>query len=143
VRAGAGPDELRSAIAGLGPAIELADLEAPPTDPEAILTANIFQRHVILGPVDEARDGSADGISARILVNGSEAARTDDPTALTGDLLYLTAHVAATLEASGERLRAGHVIITGAVVPPMPVSPGDDVVVELPPLGTLAVRLSD
>src|SRR5919112_1211896 len=42
--AGASPQDVREAIGGLGPAIELADIERPPADPEEILAGNIFHR---------------------------------------------------------------------------------------------------
>jgi 2-keto-4-pentenoate hydratase len=45
------------------------------------------------------------------------------------------------LAACGERLRAGEVVITGSVVAPVPVAPGQRVVVELGPLGGLSVSL--
>ena len=50
--------------------------------------------------------------------------------------------IAMLLAACGEQLRAGEVVIMGSVVPPMAVERGDSVVVELPPLGGLAVRLA-
>ena len=50
--AGAGRDEVRRAIAALGPAIELADVDGPMDDVQAVLAGDIFQRHVILGPRD-------------------------------------------------------------------------------------------
>src|SRR5262249_44141205 len=48
VPAGADHATAEAAIAGISPAIELADLTAPPEDPEAILSGNIYQRHVVL-----------------------------------------------------------------------------------------------
>ena len=135
-------DRAVAAIAGLGPAVELADVDPPPgSDPEEILAGNIFHRHVILGPVDPARR-TAEGIGGRVLRNGEETDRTDDPQALTGELVDVVRHVAGVLAAHGERLRAGEVIITGAVVPPLPVRPGDELVAELGPLGSLAVSLA-
>jgi 2-keto-4-pentenoate hydratase len=139
LRGDTGRDGAVEAIAGLGPAVELADVEPPPAgDPEAILAGNIFHRHVILGPVDSRRR-SAEGIRGRVLRNGHETDRTDDAQALTGDLVDVVRHVAHVLAVHGELLRAGEVIITGAVVPPLPVRPGDEVVAELDPLGSLAV----
>ena len=52
---GANRDVAKNAIAGIAPAIELADVEFPPDDVEAILKGNIYQRHVILGPCDKTR----------------------------------------------------------------------------------------
>ncbi len=47
--AGADRNEARHAIAALGPAIELADVDCPMDDVQAVLSGNIFQRHVIPG----------------------------------------------------------------------------------------------
>ena len=50
-------------------------------------------------------------------------------------------HVADVLAAFGERLRAGEIIITGSVVPPLTLEPGeDDIAFEVDPLGGVAVR---
>jgi len=43
-------------ITAIGAAIELVDLDTSISDPQAILEANIFQRHVLLGPVSEGAD---------------------------------------------------------------------------------------
>jgi len=122
----AGPSEAVSAIAALGPAIELADLDRPPEDPQTILSGNIYHRHVILGPRDTARAGARlDEWSGRVARNGAETARVNDLEANTGNILDLVLHVAATLSAFGERLRGGDVVICGAVVPPIELRPDD------------------
>ena len=131
---------VRDAIGGLSAAIELADLDPPPEDVQAILTGNIFHRHVVLGAVDGSRS-TGEGITARVLVDGDEVAATDDPAALTGELVEVVRLTAETLAGCGERLRAGEVVITGSVVPPQPVAPGQRVEVELPPLGALTLEL--
>ena len=132
-----GREGAEGAIAGLGVAIELVDLDADASDPEAILAAGIFQRHVLLGP---PRSGVAPGdVTVRVSLNGEEAASTNDATQATGDPVDLVLHVARTLEAAGERLRAGEVVICGSVVSALAVSPGDAVEVELDPLGRLSV----
>jgi 2-keto-4-pentenoate hydratase len=142
VAAGADRATLAEAVAGLGAAIELVDLDPDADDPEHILGCGIFQRHVMLGAVNDAR--SADGVTLQVRVNGEEAAAVaDDVTAATGDLLDVIAGVATTLEAAGERLRAGDVVIAGSIVPALAVGPGDEVEVRLEPLGRLSVRFSD
>ncbi len=80
---GASREDAEAAIAGLGVAIELVDLDPDADDPEAILAADIFQRHVLLGPLVEG--ATAGGVSARVLQNGDEAAATADATEATGD----------------------------------------------------------
>src|SRR5688572_10306124 len=84
----------KAAIAALGPAIELADLEFPPDDVEKILTGNIYQRHVILGAPDSSRAGArTDGLLCRVMRRGAEAARTDNPQAATGEIVGIVRHV--------------------------------------------------
>lgn len=127
-------------IAGLSAAIELADVDVPPADPEAILAGNIYHRHVMLGPVDESRTGGA-GIGARLLRDGEVVAETDDPAALTGTVVDVVRMTGELLEACGERLRPGDVVITGSAVPPLSVGPGQTVTAELGLLGALTVAL--
>jgi 2-keto-4-pentenoate hydratase len=137
VPAGADRDAIRGAVAGLSAAIELADLDPPPDDVEAMLADDLYQRAVLLGPV-RSDIGAAD-VRAVVRRNGEVEGSTDDPTAAVGDPLDVVAHVAATLEAAGARLEAGSVIITGSVIPALDVKAGDEVTVELEPLGTLTV----
>ena len=128
-----------AAIAGLGAAIEIADVEFPPDDVEQIVAADIYQRHVILGGCDASRAGcKLEGLACRVFHNGTEVAHTSDPQALTGDYLDIVRHVADVLDACGERLRAGEVIITGSITPPLWVGAGDDIRFELAPLGGLS-----
>ena len=124
-------------IAALGAAIELIDLDPSVSDPEEILAAGIFQRHVMLGPVTEG--ATLEGVSLQVLVNGEEVAATDDITAATGDLAGLLTHVAKTLKAAGESLERGDMVICGSIVPALEIAAGDAVEVRLEPLGRLAV----
>jgi 2-keto-4-pentenoate hydratase len=141
VPAGADRGTITGAIAGLGAAIALADVDRPPAeDPEPVLAGNIFHRHVILGPVDRERR-SAGGVRGATRRNGERVAETGEPEALTGELVAIVGHAAATLEAHGEALRAGDVVIAGAVVPPLAVASGDELEADLGVLGTLRVRL--
>jgi 2-keto-4-pentenoate hydratase len=47
-------DDVRAAIRGLSAAIELADVDSPPTDPEPIIAANIFHGTSCSGPSTRA-----------------------------------------------------------------------------------------
>ena len=108
-----------AAIGALGPAIELADLNPPPADVEVTLAGNIFHRHVILGAADRARAGAKlDGLAGLVFRRGAQVARQEDLQANIGNIVAIVAHVAGTLAAHGETLRAGDVIITGSIVPP-------------------------
>ncbi len=142
VPAGAGREAAAAAIAGISPAIELADLTTPPEDPEHILSGNIYQRHVVLsGTVPARAGGAADGLTCRLIRHGRESARTTDPQANTGEWVSIVRHVADVLAAFGERLRAGEIIITGSVVAPVVIEAGEDgIAFEVDPLGDVAVR---
>jgi 2-keto-4-pentenoate hydratase len=140
--ASAAPAAVSAAIAGISPAIELADLDASPDDPEAILAGNIYQRHVVLDALAPARAGSSpDGLTCRIIRHGSESARTSDPQANTGQWLAIVRHVADVLAMFGDGLRAGEIIITGSVVPPLLIEAGEhEIGFALDPLGSISVR---
>ena len=140
--AGADRDTAAAAIAGISPAIELADLYEPPEDPERILGHDIYQRHVVIAGTSPARAGAAaDGLTCRIIRRGGEFARTTDPQANTGAWVDIVRHVADVLAAFGERLRAGEIIMTGSVVPPLAIEPDEDgLAFALDPVGTISVR---
>jgi len=115
-----------AAVAALGPAIELVDLHRPPEEPEAILSENIYHRHVVLGARDTGRAGARlDGLRGRVSRNGGEMESVMDLEANTGEVLAIVAHVASMLAAFGEGLRADDVIICGSVVPPIAIEPQD------------------
>lgn len=136
------PDRVVESISGLGPAIELADVDSPPEDIGDVLEGNIFHRAVVLGQPDHLRvDGTVAGLRARITKNGSEIADTEDLEALTGGIASILGHVAGLLLASGERLRAGEVVIAGSVIPPIPIRMGDEVTFELVPLPPISVTV--
>jgi 2-keto-4-pentenoate hydratase len=125
-------------ITAIGAAIELVDLDTSISDPQAILEANIFQRHVLLGPVSEGADPAEAKLT--VLVDGEEVATADDVTAATGDLDGLVKHVANTLKAAGAELQRGDMVICGSIVPALDIAPGATVEVRLPPLGSLVVN---
>jgi 2-keto-4-pentenoate hydratase len=99
---------------------------------------------VVLPDNAPARAGAAAlGLMCRVKRRGSEFARTDDPQANTGKWVDIVRHVADVLAACGERLRGGEIIITGSVVPPLTIEPGEDAIAfEVDPIGAVAVRFS-
>lgn len=136
------PERVELAISGIGAAIELADVDSPPEDFGDVLAGNIFHRGVILGEPHQTRaDGDITGMRARVSKNGSEHADTDELEALTGEIVSILRHTATLLQASGELLRAGEVVIMGSVIPPISVQPGDEIVFELTPLAPISVTV--
>src|SRR5579871_523331 len=115
-----------AAIGALGPAIELVDLNPPPSDVEAVLAANILHRHVVLGPADKSRAGAKlDGLAGIVFRRGTQVARQADVQENVGNIVDIIAHVAGTLAAYGEKLSAGDVVITGSLVPPVVLDPDE------------------
>ena len=142
LHADAGRKAIMEAISGLGPAIELADVDHPSDDVQGTLARNIYQRHVILGACDATHaGGELAGLNARVLRNGADLANTSNFAALTGELLQIVGHVANLLSFLGETLRAGQIIIAGSITPPIWVAPGDAIEFHLEPLQAISVRL--
>jgi len=142
--AGADRAAAAAAIAALGPAIELADLNPPPDDVEVTLAGNIFHRHVVLGPQDKSRAGAKlDGLVGHVFRRGALVAQQDKIESLIGEMIGIVQHIAGTLAAYGEKLSAGDVIITGSIVPPPMIEPDEaEFGYRLEPVGELMVRFS-
>ena len=121
--------------AALAPAFEIADVE-PTADVERILAGDIFQRGVVLGPAVERT--SLDAPPALVTVNG-EPREVADPEAMPGRIPDVLAHVSGLLAAFGEQLRPGDVVITGSIVAPLQVEPGDRVDYQLDGIGSVSI----
>ncbi|OLC91901.1 MAG: hypothetical protein AUH86_20010 [Acidobacteria bacterium 13_1_40CM_4_58_4] len=135
-----------AAISGLGPAIELADVDHPSEDVAGTLARNIYQRHVILGSNDSSRAGGLlDGLSCRVLRNSSEIASitgSEALQALTGDVIDIVRYTANLLAAFEESLQAGQIIIAGSVIPPLWVQPGEEIIFHLALIDTISIRFA-
>jgi 2-keto-4-pentenoate hydratase len=132
----------RAAITSIGPVIELADVNFPPDEVEAILAGNIYHRHVIFGRADTSRAGcDLTGLVGRVYRDGVEIASTTDPQAMTGGLVDIVRHVADLLSVFGERLRAGELIITGSIVPPVWIAGNEEICYRLDPVDTVSIKL--
>jgi 2-keto-4-pentenoate hydratase len=110
---------------GLGVALELADVDFPPDDPDRVVANGIYHRHWLLS----APKAGQSPFSARL---GEE--RTDE-------LLDHEAIVAMVEESIGRKLEEGEVVITGSIFPPQPATPGLWRG-EVDPLGALAVTIT-
>lgn len=129
-----GPD---GTIAGLAPAIEVADIDRPLDDVGEVVATNIFHRAVAIGASVDRR--TVGGVEAVLTVNGEPAGSAD---AGATDLAATVELVAETLAAAGESLQAGDRIIAGSLTQPAPVQPGDRACVDLGPLGRLEVSFT-
>ena len=141
---GASAGGAAAAVKEIFPAIELADFDPVPVadNLDAVLSGDIYQRHVIL--CGNTRAGaSLAGLTSRVIRRGAEAARTADLEALTGKLPDIVSHVAATLAAFGEKLSAGDVIITGSITPPIMIEADEtELTHAVDPIGEVSVAFS-
>jgi 2-keto-4-pentenoate hydratase len=133
-------DTARAAISALGPAIEVADVDGPNDDVEAVLAGDIFQRHIVLGPPDVSRAGARlDGLIGRVTRSSRALDVPANLEANTGRLVDIVSHVAAATAQFADGLRAGQFIIAGSIVPPLFIETGETVTFELHPIGTVSV----
>ena len=144
VPAGADRQTVRSAIAAIGPAIELADIDCPMEDVQAVLSGDIYQRHVILGPRDTTRAGARlDGLTGRVTRSGKDVPVPADLETNIGEIVGIVRHVADVTAALGDGLRAGQFIICGSLTAPLFLEPGETGVdFALEPIGAISVRFT-
>jgi 2-keto-4-pentenoate hydratase len=127
-------------VAGLGPAIEIVDIDLPFEDVEPILAGNVFHRAVVLGP--PTAGASVEGVVARVSRNG-EAAASADAAPVVGDPADVVRFVSEWVEPFGATVEPGQAIIAGSITAPQPVAPGDEVTVDLGSLGSLSLAFLD
>jgi 2-keto-4-pentenoate hydratase len=123
-------------IAGLGPALELVDLDISFDDIEPVLAGNICHRHVVFG--EEVTGADPMELAATVTKDGAVVAEgrlTKDPT-------VTVAFVRSYLAGHGAALEPGQRLICGSVVPPVAVTPGDSLDVSFGPFGALRVSFS-
>jgi 2-keto-4-pentenoate hydratase len=127
-----GPDGEVEAVAA---AIELVDLHGPLDDIETILANGIYHRAVVLGEFTSARPPE---LIIDVVRNGVADTTGADACALTG----LPEDVLRHMGSHGADLQPGDVVITGAAVPPLEVTPDDVVLVRFPDIGEVSIRLT-
>lgn len=127
-------------IAGLGPALEVIDVNMPFDDLERVLAANVFHRAVVLGPVTAGLT-SVEGLSARFLRDGREEHAIDVAAAAMAPA-EVVALVSGYLSAVGESLAPGDVIIAGSLVTALPAAPGERFELQVEGLGSVALQIA-
>ncbi|MBM7367217.1 2-keto-4-pentenoate hydratase [Gordonia hydrophobica] len=81
-------------------------------------------------------------VGMSMLINGEEVS-TGNGAACLGDPLNAVAWLAKAARDFGEPLRAGQVILSGALGPMRPIESGDEVVVNISGLGSVTARFSE
>ena len=98
-----------------------------------IVAANVFHRAVAFGP----RQRALPEVEGRLIVDGEERCRAP----ARRDQAEVARQAAHLLEAVGERLRPGDLLITGSVVQTA-VRPGERVVADLGALGRVEATIA-
>jgi 2-keto-4-pentenoate hydratase len=124
-------------VAGLGPALELVDLDISFDDIEPVLAGNICHRGVVFGP--EVADIDPWEMIATVTRAGEVVAEGR----LVEDPATTAAFVHSYLQAHGAALAADERIIAGSVVAPVSVTPGDMLDVSFGALGHLSVSFEE
>lgn len=123
-------------IGRYAPAIEIADMNRPLDDLQAIVAEDIFHRGVIFG---DFQPGLEVAPSIRATINDEERATAQTPEDYFDGVVEV---VSRLLGEQGETLHSGDRIICGIITPIVPVEPGDEVRVEFDPLGGLGLRVT-
>jgi 2-keto-4-pentenoate hydratase len=125
-------------VAGLGPALELVDLDISFDDIEPVLAGNICHRAVMFGA--EVPGADPWSLRASVTKDGSVVGRDGR---ITENPATTVAFVRRFLAEHGASLNPGDRIIAGSVLPPVSVAPGDALDVSFGPLGALRASFSN
>jgi 2-keto-4-pentenoate hydratase len=126
------------AVGGVMPAFELIEdrnADYKQTSALSIIADNCWNAGIVVGaPVAYDPSRSLAGLAGRLAINnsGNHEGRTEDPL----DTLAWIANLAA---GQNRPLAAGMVVITGSVIPTLPIAPGDRFVFTLDGLGSTEV----
>ena len=129
---------VKPAIGAVLPAFELIEdrnADYKQTSALSLIADNCWNAGIVLGaPVAYDGTRSLDGIAGRLTINGRDVheGRTDGP-------LETLAWIANLAAGQDRPLAAGMVVITGSVIPTLPIAPGDRFVFSLEGLGSTEV----
>jgi 2-oxopent-4-enoate hydratase len=135
-----GPDEVRAATAAIAPALEIVDSRIAGWD---------------IGIVDTVADNASSGLfvlgAARVplgrldlryntmhMRRGDEVVSTGSGAACLGDPVLAVAWLANTARDLASPLRAGQIVLSGALGPMVPVAPGDRFDADIDGLGRVS-----
>jgi 2-keto-4-pentenoate hydratase len=130
-------EEVRGEITEVMPAYELIeDRNAvyKETRPTTLIADNAWNAGIVLGkPVTVPKTKDLNGIVGRLTMpSGVREGRTDDPMGALAWCVNLAAD-------RGRPLEAGQVVITGSVIPTLPISVGETFKFELEGLGSVDI----
>jgi 2-keto-4-pentenoate hydratase len=135
------PAEVRAEITEVMPAFELIeDRNAVyrETRPTTLIADNAWNAGIVLGkPISVPKSKELNGLAGRLrMPSGVREGRTDDPMGALAWCVNLAAD-------RGRPLEAGQVVITGSVIPTLPIAVGETFVFELEGLGSVEMTAAN
>jgi 2-keto-4-pentenoate hydratase len=124
-------------VAALGAALEVIDVDMPFEDVAAIMERNVFHRAAVLGAAGTGVP-ELDGLTAHLCREAGDEITIDVAAAALDpeEVLHL---VGRCLEAVGDGLRAGDVIIAGSLVTALPLEADGRFELEIERVGSVAL----
>lgn len=140
-----GAAQIRDAIAYGVPAIEVCDSRIDGWDIHFgdTVADNASSGVYVLGSERKTLDEFTPVEVGMTMTIGGEVVSSGTGADCLGDPLNAVAWLAKAAREFGEPLRAGQVILSGALGPMRPISPGDEVTVEVAGLGGVTARFSE
>ena len=138
-------DALRSAVAYASPAIEIVDSRVRDWDITIADTVadNASSGAFVLGNARLTLDEFEPKDVTMSLISDGEELSSGVGAACLGDPLNALAWLAATALDVGSPLRAGDIILSGALGPLAPINPGQTLMATITSLGTVTARFSE
>lgn len=140
-----GPDQVRTAVDHAIAAIEIVDSRIAGWDITFADTVadNGSSALYVLGATTRTLAEVEPAEVEMTLTRNGEVASTGNGAACLGDPLLALGWLARTARAFGEPLRAGQVVLTGALGPMVTVEPGDTFEAHISGLGTVSVAFDE
>lgn len=134
-----GPEEVLAATAALAPALEIVDSRVDGWDIDIVDTVadNASSGLFTLGAARRPPAGLDLTGCAMVMRRDGEVVSTGSGSACLGNPLRAVAWLAATARDLGRPLRAGEVVLSGALGPMVPVAPGERYDAEIEGLGAV------
>lgn len=135
---------VREAIAYAVPALEIADSRVAKWDISLADTVadNASSGMFVLGSRRVALDRFDPGEVEMIMTRNGDTVSTGNGSACLGDPLHAMLWLAKTVAGLGDPLRAGQVVLSGALGPIVPVGDGDRVTASLSGLGEVSAHFA-
>jgi 2-keto-4-pentenoate hydratase len=130
-------ETVREAVAEVMASFELIEdrnADYKQTNALTLIADNAWNGGIVLGPAMKPPAGDLNGIMGRLMIDGKEArsGRTDDPM---GALAWV-----ANLAVERNRpMTKGMVVITGSVIPTLPIAPGQQFTFTLEGIGSASM----